>query len=583
MEEDVSERFEKLGDKRTHLEPESMRRLYRAQLPPDDSQRMGNLLAKIAAIDRSRMRVEAMAERMAQEHQKQMAQLRSLTEKEIEKCRQEVKTAKEEKRHAEFAAARAHALSEARGSALLKKNAALEESRDQQVKLGEMLQAALVKLGYEFVPETDSPPVAPASPDTGRTSMVHWESGKRVDIVLPKSCDGDNDPFEGTDDLESKLRNHVGTDSHAILEMNEDEGHNGSETEKYCDEQSEYGDVEKEFVIYRNELSNTPSPHPKLPVQQLSDVNSSDSATKWKDISEAAIHSPSSNNGNDMNTPPSNVVPSEPTNFQISAENWAEQETQRLLAHLTQSQLESLVEYGNMAASGLITSPEMRQRVLEVVHQGKMHCGKNFNSNCMQSDNAKGNSMKTEAVRENNNHVYKACNTNGFNDSFDMPLGGSNAMYKNPIEALRARREGPLCQGVHKPNGVTADAKNKSDTNRDKSLGTTIYHGDKTSNGLIKAFSPPKKIVAHTRESALKNKQTHGLSVNDDFSRQRRAAERLMQKLNAKLPPEYRSEDPAAFGLRVSKNDIFMGTDRIPHQNEPPSLLEGSLRAEHSR
>ena len=59
VEAEVEERYKcTRGSKRTALEPNSMRRLHRANLPMEDSQRATEIISKLTSIDNSKLRFQ---------------------------------------------------------------------------------------------------------------------------------------------------------------------------------------------------------------------------------------------------------------------------------------------------------------------------------------------------------------------------------------------------------------------------------------------------------------------------------------------------------------------------------------------
>lgn len=596
LQRDINDIFITLSDKRVFLPPATMTRLYRANLPRDDSQRVGELLGKVAAIDRSRRDIQTLLAKLKRDHEDEVAHMREDAARERAILLQEATAAREEKRMAEFEAARAHAMSEARGATLLKKNAALEEARAQQVKLSEMLQVALGKLGYEFVPEPESPPVAPTSPDTGKTDPL--EERSRKDQLWPEKG-SENDILDGEFDGENTRDSSSGFGN-----LKPDSGwHKHSAQEQGLNRRLEStpnprkGNIkDNDFVIYSNELSTTPSPVAPLSLDGESALSSgiSDSGTKWKDISEAVV---ASSVEKEFKTPSMNTMLH--TNIQASAESWAEQETQRLLSQLNASQLESLVEFGNMAASGLITSPEMRQKVLEVVHHGKSGNHEHLNAAKQISSKSsdmgrKGNSVLDEkinridkfGVREQERHSQRY---DGDSTRVTSSTGGLSPTHRHRQSSKdedALADVGPLGMGA---KNKTLDVISQSSTRsveepsaKPTSKQNCLQKSANKKDGLIKAVSLSKTTIRQKGMSENNPKRSMG-PQDDEFARQRRAAQRLMEKLNAKLPPEYRSQDPAAFGLNIS-NDSPAYTSSLKFHDESNGdgrVLPGSLRAEH--
>jgi len=58
LEDELEERFKAVDGRKIALEANSMRRLHRANLPMEESQHASELLGKLTAIDRSRIKLE---------------------------------------------------------------------------------------------------------------------------------------------------------------------------------------------------------------------------------------------------------------------------------------------------------------------------------------------------------------------------------------------------------------------------------------------------------------------------------------------------------------------------------------------
>jgi len=125
LESDVDYHFTGLRLRQPVIDPTSMKRLHRAQLPVQESERVTEMLGKVAAIAKSR-----------QEMKQKCSEMHVALE-----------SAQEEARIAEFAREKAEALATARGHALMKCQDALAEAEEQQVQLGGLLRSALEQLG----------------------------------------------------------------------------------------------------------------------------------------------------------------------------------------------------------------------------------------------------------------------------------------------------------------------------------------------------------------------------------------------------------------------------------------------------
>jgi hypothetical protein len=526
VEAEINERFVSVKGQRLHLEADTMRRVHQARLPLDDSQRATELLTKVTAIDRAR--VEA--------------------EKECARQNQEAKAAKEAQRMAEFAAARANAMSEARGAALLKKNAALAEAHNQQLKLSEMLQVALRQLGYDFVPELESPCLPQPTHEISRLPEAEEDRAQQ------------QSPSHDTATTNDKM-NTGALHPSGLLGDRADAG-NGRDTPDG-------------FTIYSNELSETHSPTPPLCGDSSESVES-DSAAHWRDISEAVVVGPTSPSASSAATPLNALVPGTAAPV---AEDWAEREARRLMARMNATQLESLVRIGSLAASGAMPSPDMRRQVLEVAQQASKGTPAAEDEGPKQARKVRHSAGITGTEEEDGHRKAASCGSGGYvqqgktpavqrdteskqephkhlpSQDFYLPLGNV-AHTLLPIKADVKQRVGPLARGAA---GSNASSRPLSTAFAVASVSGPTNDNKKDDEGLIKAVPSPRKDVSkHSLRSAATAPQasatcrTKHCDVDGDGdvnARQRRAAERLVSKLNAKLPPEYQRADPAAFGL----------------------------------
>lgn len=118
VDNDVDYHYHGLKLRQPVIDPSSMKRVHRAQLPGREAERVVETLGKIAAIAKSR-----------QEYARDLEQ------------------AKEQLRKMEFAKERAESMAMARGAALMKCQDALSDAEEQQVQLSGLLRSALDQLG----------------------------------------------------------------------------------------------------------------------------------------------------------------------------------------------------------------------------------------------------------------------------------------------------------------------------------------------------------------------------------------------------------------------------------------------------
>lgn len=125
MEADVDYHYQGLRLREAFLDPTTIKRVRRAELPVRESERVTEMLGKVAAI------AKALQE----------------TRQECSKMHVALEQAREETRIAEFAKEKANALATARGNALMKCQDALANAEEQQIQMGGMLRSALEQLG----------------------------------------------------------------------------------------------------------------------------------------------------------------------------------------------------------------------------------------------------------------------------------------------------------------------------------------------------------------------------------------------------------------------------------------------------
>jgi len=155
VDNDVDYHFHGLKLSQPVIDPSSMKRLHRAQLSAQDSERVIEVLGKIAAIAKSR--------------QDAVEELAEVTDR---------------LRQSEFARERADSMATARGEALMRCQDALSEAEEQQVQLSGLLRSALEQLGVGSpVPAEDrliTSQKAPAS-----VSTAHAAKFKYANITPP--------------------------------------------------------------------------------------------------------------------------------------------------------------------------------------------------------------------------------------------------------------------------------------------------------------------------------------------------------------------------------------------------------------
>ena len=155
VENDVDYHFHGLKLVQPVIDPSSMKRVHRAQLPGNDSERVIEVLGKIAAIAKSR-----------------------------QESRAELEEVREQLRRSEFARERAESMATARGAALMKCQEALTDAEEQQVQLSGLLRSALDQLGVGTVEKGERTPVTHGMTPYSRHSQ-HGVSFRYTNITPP--------------------------------------------------------------------------------------------------------------------------------------------------------------------------------------------------------------------------------------------------------------------------------------------------------------------------------------------------------------------------------------------------------------
>ena len=125
LEADIDYHYQGLRLRESFLDPTTLKRVRRAELPVRESERVMEMLGKVAALAKALQEMK----------------------QECSKMHVAVEQAREETRIAEFAKEKADALATARGNALMKCQDALSNAEEQQIQMGGMLRSALEQLG----------------------------------------------------------------------------------------------------------------------------------------------------------------------------------------------------------------------------------------------------------------------------------------------------------------------------------------------------------------------------------------------------------------------------------------------------
>jgi len=288
---------------------------------------------------------------------------------------------------------------------------------------------------------------------------------------------------------------------------------------------------------------------------------SGDSATKWKDISVVAALSPTCT----ATTPPA----------EFSVEAQAQKLAEMIIPHLNSSQLESLVHIGASIGSPTTITPGTRRKVLQKIRRPEdsastecLHVADPENryssrpthpQNHVEDDQQRQWQQAQPAGRNSHPHREPSAEPTPdvqtmFKDTdFYNPFG--RGMEKEthaggvmgpppprpPLNSMKTPPVGSiaLIEPQRAPRRSTFSMNPASGSIQGRSI------NDTHDNGLIKA------VGQHHDLSAAGGGR--GIPENDKFARQRRAAERLVVKLNNKLPPEYKQSDLSMLGMDLGE------------------------------
>ncbi|KAG7673292.1 hypothetical protein Ndes2526B_g03277 [Nannochloris sp. 'desiccata'] len=588
VEAEVDERFKSnKGYKRAALEPNSMRRLHRANLPMEDSQRATEIISKLTSIDNSKLRFQ----------------------KEYARMEQEIAEVKEDKRLAEFAQARAEQLAIARGEALYKCQERLTEAERQQVQLADVLKLTLDKLGMRLTPS----PAPTASQEYERSpgqlldrpagplfASAHGLAIDRSATMLaprnttevalyPKqqyssSASEPDTPLSGFTVYSNELHDSPGaagarpdSRAHSPTYYNNNNSDNAKDNEQQYQQQRQY--LEK--------------PRPS-------------SATKWKDISEV-VQRRSNSQSPDCTTPlgpaamhvngnNSTLAVSGANSGQLDADSEADKLAKLIIPHLQASQLESLVRFGASLGSPALASPTMQRHLMDAIRKSRTeeraeyhermhqqeqkllpapqmpvahHAPPRAPENAVPSLPAPAQCLQARPpMQQHGGPLSQATGwtSPGLNGS---PAHHIKTVFENAPSGSGVGTGGE--NGFYKPFSAAATTAPDTKTNNQKNqtrdgVAMPAPRPKKTTFKIITAAAPPGQQQhagssslsqdGDTIKAVMQQQFQHDGSINtndavpedDRFARQRRAAERLAAKINSKLPLEYRTADPLGLG-----------------------------------
>lgn len=444
---------------------------------------------------------------------------------------QDVTAAREAQRKAEFAEAKAEQLAIARGEALYRCQERLTEAQTQQVQLAEILKVTLDKLGMGLTP-------SPASSVHLRELSPGLLADRPIGPLFPPS----------------------------IL-------HIPGEHMRSHSPQSQPDTPLSGFTVYSNDLHDSPTAEsrPSEGNSEHPTTDSGGSSTKWKDISEVARTSPTSSgqqhraleaqqNSGARRLASANTVP-----------------------RMEASQMDSLVRVGASIASSARES-SVTQQVYDTLRsiEREMRPVKSQQGATRPAEAGAQRLTNAPAVVSQRRDLpgpgpsrggplsqasgWTSPGLNGASQHMTTVFNssGDKAFY-TPFGAAAPSSSGRTSAG---PPAPTSGASDKTRLEENKRMvgsmaaplprkstfklgqitqvqGPAMSNASGDGQGTIKAIMSPEVRHAyglHKQPAALE--YSGGVPEDDRFARQRRAAERLTQKINSKLPPEYRTADP---------------------------------------
>ena len=421
---------------------------------------------------------------------------------------QALEAAQLETRDAEFGKAKAEALATARGQALTRSQRVLREAEAAQGQLNDMLRMAMSQLGIH-VPSPQSeyaPQRRPVARSPAPASMLSPPAAARPASAANSSQQGT--PPQG-------------------------------------------------FTVYSNSLSGTPAAARSCIDDD--DAVSTASETKWRDISEVVVaQSPASTA---TVTPPYSMALMGGCGSAVTAEEQAQRLAHLIIPHLDADQLETLVNMGaSMASPPLARAPPAtRQHLREATAQGAQPAEQAVQKQATQKLEPQTRPLAphAEPARQSQQQQLAAAWTS---PPRQAPAG--------PLQTLLQETEfySPFAQGIQQPEQPKAQppAAHQAPAPRRSTftLGT-IPAADSGANALIKAVQPRSRSdTAHAEAVTVAGPE------DEATARQRRAAERIAQKLNNKLAPEHRRADPLG---------LIIGEDPLQYQKSAALLGGGGL------
>jgi hypothetical protein len=536
---------------------------------------------------------------------------------------QELAEAKEEKRLAEFAQARAEQLAIARGEALYKCQERLTEAERQQVQLADVLKLTLDKLGMGLtpspLPQSEYERSPGQLPDRPAGPLFASANGLAVDTDL------------------------------ASVDHQKQQHHSSSASEPDTPLSG--------FTVYSNELHDSPGAagrdsRARSPTyytnidnerqqrrQYLESLRPS-SATKWKDISEVAAPGNNRSSSPDCATPLGAAPLTAPLNGTLAttaagvdADAEADRLAKLIIPHLQASQLESLVRFGASLGSPTLASPQMQRHLVAALRKSRNEEGFNEDQqqqqqrrmNYQQPDIAPPRPSIAQAPRAPEEHIAPAMpapvvlpprplmqqqqqqhypgNVAGGGPlsqaaAWASPgLNGSSAHHIKTVFENATQLQGGAGgggnsggngeNGCYRPFSAAATtASENANNNQARSDALAMPPPPplpkKTTFKIVGSAAPPRQEQQHYSTAtaaidsslatsdgstikAVMQQNQYNSSVNDDdrFARQRRVAERLAAKINSKLPPEYRTADP-----------LGLSTDNINTNNTSKNVVQ---------
>ena len=491
---------------------------------------------------------------------------------------QEVTAVKEAQRQAEFAEAKAEQLAIARGEALYRCQERLTEAQTQQVQLAEILKVTLDKLGMGLTPsptnslaprELLSPglladrPAGPLFPP----SSLEIPNGHRTASHSNHSPISESDtPLSGFTVYSNDLH-----DSPQV-EAQSRPSHSGSERPDSGGSSTKWKDISE--VATRASPTALPIGIASGQVPQQNHTAAGMAATANQHT--LRNHMVKKTNTENMPPPPARCMDASQMDSLVRVgASLASSFPEASITQQVYDTLRSLESREKARPKPVAQQPQARTQktfsatevpaVRKPVHSGLMagppKAGPLSQASGWTSPGIHGaDQQMTSIFNTNGNKAFytpfsaaaAAPSSSGGRTSGTTSAAPSNetsGRVGQIVESKRVVSQAPGSMHAPPPRKSTFRLGQipQMPVNGTNSVASSVASDGHPSGGTIKAVMPQQARQAY---ALPRSEQLHaaleytGLPEDDKFARQRRAAERLSQKINSKLPPEYRTADP---------------------------------------